>query len=104
MAKDEWEDDADEEELEEEMEQPAKPRFIGRPPKDKEQTIAAIKRAVEKPEPKENKQIDDTYEAYHYPERQGIKFKDRNEPLTEDLWGLLCIILNKLERLEKSIG
>ena len=73
---------------------------LGRPPV-KEQMIPSIKKAVEK---KEVRADNDTYAAFMQPEERGVLNKDTNQVVSTDIFALLAMILNKLERIERNTG
>jgi len=88
-------DDENEEEIEEEQ----------------EDEIVQIKRAVGKNTETQNLQQrkreleqSDRFSAFHNPERVGIIDNMSGQPVTVDnIWGVLAEILNKLDRIEKSL-
>lgn len=111
LAKDEWVDEDEEEnfDLDEEDEEEVKPKKLTKSTATKEEVVNAIKKQVNKPttqvrEVLENADDEGEFEAYHFTERHGIRRKGSTQSAGEDIHDILAIILNKLEKLEKSIG
>lgn len=42
--------------------------------------------------------------VFHNPERTGIIDMTTKQPVAEDTWSLLCLILNKIQRIDEAVG
>lgn len=106
VNKDTDEDEELEEEFDEEFEEEEdevkqllqKAKKPGRPPvvnKPKPTPAPSIRTDPKKPVT--------TYSSYHFPERAGVKNDYTGEPIAEDVFSILALILTKLEKIEEAV-
>jgi len=52
----------------------------------------------------EVKETVDRYSPFHIAERTGIKDNSTEMPIAEDVYSILSIILNKIQKIEESVS